>query len=73
MMDTSKLVAGQGVDLSCGNYRCRGEVVKVAPEGVKVRTSQKELLRFDNSGKGYIVEETFECPGPWFIDEEGKL
>jgi hypothetical protein len=63
------LVVGQDVDLSCGDYRCKGEVVKVTPEGVEVRTASKELLQFDNNGRGYPAEDTYECTGPWYIDD----
>ncbi len=36
-MDTTKMVVGQDVNLSCGDYRCKGEVVMgVSDPKVKV-------------------------------------
>jgi len=38
---------------------------------VEVRTENKTPMWFDNNGKGYIiVEETYDCPGPWYIELE---
>jgi hypothetical protein len=67
MLSTKTFLVGQDVNLSCGNYRCRGEVVKVMSEGFEVRTASKELLRFGNNGMGYTAEDTYECPGPWKV------
>lgn len=67
-----KLVVGQEVHMSCGYYVCKGEVVEVTPEGVVVRHKDQsntgELLRFDSNGKGWYINDTFDCPGPWYIE-----
>ncbi len=66
-MDTKTLVVGQSIRISCGQFNCRVEVVKVTPEGVEVQNENGGLLRFDREGKGYYMEETYDCPGPWFF------
>ena len=63
----STLAVGQSIRISCGQFNCWVRVVKVTPEGVEVRNDTGELLRFDSEGKGYYMEETYDCPGPWFI------
>ena len=85
-MDIIKLVVGQEVQMSCGHYVCKGEVVEVSSESVVVQHTYSkecdsdpylrqwnpgELLRFDNNGKGWYITETSDCPGPWYL--EGAL
>lgn len=72
-MDTTKLVVGQEVSIACGDCVYKVEVVEVTPKGgVIVRTSSGGLLRFDSNGKGWYIEETLDCPGPWFLEDEAK-
>ena len=66
--DTRTLVVGQEVCMFCGHYSCYGKVVKVTPSGVEVQNSVG-LLRFDYKGKGYYMDDTYDCPGPWYIDD----
>ena len=82
-MDTTTLVVGQNIRISCGHCVYKVEVVELTPEGgVVVRTirppddrfsaigfSVGELLRFDSNGKGWYIDETSDCPGPWYIDD----
>lgn len=61
---------GQKIRISCGHFKCWAEAVKVNPEGVEVQNDGGGRLRFDSEGKGYYMEETCDCPGPWYIDGE---
>jgi hypothetical protein len=68
MMDTSKLVVGQDVDMVSGCYWNHGKVVKSHPEGVDVQAMYGVILHFDNEGKGRPDgNSTFEC-GLWYIE-----
>ena len=64
-IDHSDEEVGQKIRISCGHFKCWAEVVTVAP--VEVRMNEGGLLRFDSEGKGYYIEETFDCPGPWYL------
>lgn len=54
------LVVGQEVYMSSGISGCKGEVVKVTPEGVEVETDHERLLQFDSKGKGLDAMGTYE-------------
>lgn len=69
-MDVNTLAVGQKIHISCGLFNCWVGVVNVTAEGVEVQNDNGDLLRFDTEGKGYYTEETFDCPGPWYIDGE---
>lgn len=62
------LLVGQKIRISCGQFNCWVKVVKVTPEGAEVQNNSGELLRFDSEGKGYCMGETYDCPGPWYIE-----
>jgi hypothetical protein len=75
-MDTKKLVVGQEVHLRSGIYNTKGKVVKVTPDGgVEVRIpisyawNARELMHFDNYGKGRDDEGTWE-EGPWELVDD---
>jgi hypothetical protein len=63
---------GQSIRISCGQFNCWVRVVKVTPAGVEVQSDSGGLLRFDSEGKGYYMEETYDCPGPWYIERDSK-
>lgn len=66
----NKLAVGQRIRISCGQFSCWVGVVKVTPESVEVQNDSGGLLRFDSEGKLYYMEETYDCPGPWYTDPQ---
>jgi hypothetical protein len=71
-MDTKTLVVGQDVHIECGFCIYKVKVVKATLLGVEVQTDGGGRLRFDNNGKGYYMEDTYDCPGPWYLKEEAR-
>lgn len=67
--NTKTLVVGQEVYMLGDVYIQKGKVVKITPEGLDVRTSDKgELLQFDKDGKQSNWEPVgFRHPDGWFI------
>jgi hypothetical protein len=65
--DTSRLVVGQDVWLSCvGQGFIEGKVVKVTPEGVDVQTTGQGMIHFNR--EGYLPFGTIYDPLYWRID-----
>jgi hypothetical protein len=63
---------GQSIRISCGQFNCWVTVFKVTADGVEVQNDSGGLLRFDSEGKGYYMEETCDCPGPWYIERDSS-
>jgi hypothetical protein len=74
VMTMNTLAVGQKIRISCGQFSCWSTVISVTPEGMEVQNDDGGgRLRFDSEGTGYYMEETFDCPGPWYIDPRGDL
>jgi hypothetical protein len=70
-MDTKTLVVGQEIRIFTGYYTCTAKVVKVMPGGTIVEGECEMVLRFNNLGKGLVVNgpSHIDYPeGPWFIE-----
>ena len=70
-MNTKTLVVGQKIRIFTGYYTCTAKVVKITPEGVIAEGECEMVLRFNNLGKGFVVDgppHTDYPGGPWFIE-----
>jgi hypothetical protein len=84
VLDTQKLVVGQKVEMSSGVMGCKGEVIKVTPDGVEVEVRFRQYHKpapnvvthtfgavelLRFDSKGKGLDwGTHEC-GPWYIDD----
>ncbi len=49
------------------------KVLSTAPTGDRfgaIGFSVGGLLRFDTNGKGYYMDATYDCPGPWYMTKQ---